>query len=110
SARRDLSDVRDVARAYLALAESGLPGEVYNVGSGQAIAISAVLEQLLALSPAPIQVTVSPDRLRPVDVPLLVADTPRLRRPTGWEPQIPLAPTLADLLASWRERVRPAGA
>jgi GDP-4-dehydro-6-deoxy-D-mannose reductase len=110
SARRDLSDVRDVVRAYLALAESGLLGEVYNVGSGQAIAISAVLEHLLTLSPTPIQVTVSPDRLRSVDVPLLVADTTRLRDATGWEPQIPLEQSLAELLESWRERVGASGA
>ena len=33
-ARRDLTDVRDVVRAYMSLMESGTPGEVYNVASG----------------------------------------------------------------------------
>src|SRR5690606_35431652 len=32
----DLSDVRDVVRAYRLLAERGAPGEAYNVGSGTA--------------------------------------------------------------------------
>lgn len=109
SARRDLSDVRDVARAYVALIERGLPGEVYNVGSGNAVAISELLECLILLSPAPLRPVSSPARLRPVDMPLLVADTQKLRETTGWAPQIPLEQTLADLLASWRERVAAGG-
>src|SRR5207249_425719 len=39
SARRDLSDVRDVARAYLALMETGTPGQPYNIGSSQAVSM-----------------------------------------------------------------------
>jgi GDP-4-dehydro-6-deoxy-D-mannose reductase len=105
SARRDLSDVRDVCRAYVALMEAGSPGEIYNVGAGQAVAISDVLDQLIALTTAPIRAVASPSRLRPVDIPLLVADTGKLRRDTGWQPRIPLSQTLKDLLQSWRERV-----
>ena len=33
-ARIDLTDVRDVVRAYRLLLEKGCPGEIYNVGSG----------------------------------------------------------------------------
>jgi GDP-4-dehydro-6-deoxy-D-mannose reductase len=103
--RRDFADVRDVVRAYIALLASGRPGEVYNVGSGQAVAMSAVLDSLLALSPAPLRAVPSPSRLRPVDMPLLVADTRKLQGATGWSPEILLEQTLGDLLASWRERV-----
>jgi GDP-4-dehydro-6-deoxy-D-mannose reductase len=105
SARRDLSDVRDVCRAYVALMETGRPGEVYNVGAGQPVLMSEVLEQLIALSSTRIRVVPAASRLRPIDVPLLFADTSKLRRDTGWQPQIPLSVTLADLLASWRETV-----
>jgi GDP-4-dehydro-6-deoxy-D-mannose reductase len=107
--RRDLSDVRDVVRTYIALLGSGRAGEVYNVGSGQAVAMSAVLDSLIALSLAPVRVVPSPSRLRPVDVPLLVADTAKLRAATGWSPEISLEQTLGDLLASWRERVAAGG-
>ena len=34
SVRRDFTDVRDVARGYRLLVERGVPGEVYNLGSG----------------------------------------------------------------------------
>jgi GDP-4-dehydro-6-deoxy-D-mannose reductase len=39
--------------------------------------------------------------VRPVDVPVLRGDAARLRARTGWQPTIPLATTLADVLASW---------
>ena len=95
-------DPAAVVRAYVALVERGTPGEVYNVGAGQAVAMSHVLGRLIAFSPAGPHPAPSPARLRPVDVPLLVADTIRLRRATGWEPKIPLEQTLVELLASWR--------
>ena len=46
-----------------------------------------------------------PERLRPVELPVLRGDPARLRAVTGWTPEIPLADTLDELLAWWRERV-----
>ena len=48
---------------------------------------------------------VDPARVRPVDQALLVADPSKLRADTGWEPRIPIAQTLADMLDHWREAV-----
>ena len=45
-----------------------------------------------------------PELLRPVDVPVLRGDHPRLTGATGWEPEIPLDQTLTDLLDDWRTR------
>jgi GDP-4-dehydro-6-deoxy-D-mannose reductase len=103
--RRDLSDVRDVVRAYLLLMERAAPGETYNIGSGHAVPIQEVLDHLLALSPTPLTVVPTPSRRRPVDVPLLAADTTKLLAATGWQPEILLPQTLSDLLESWRARV-----
>ena len=46
-----------------------------------------------------------PELLRPVDVPVLRGDHARLTKATGWEPEIPLAQTLTDLLDDWRTRI-----
>lgn len=103
AAQRDFLAVEDVMRAYVAIAQDGHPGEAYNVGSGQARAIEEMLSRLLALSHAPIRVEPDPALLRPVDVPLLVADTTRLRRDTGWAPGIPLDDALRRTLDYWRD-------
>lgn len=106
SARRDISDVRDVAAAYALLLSHGHAGAAYNVGSGQSHEIGAMLTQLVAMSHVPITVTVDPARLRPVDVPDVVCDNRRLCADTGWQPRIPLATTLRDTLDYWRHAIK----
>jgi GDP-4-dehydro-6-deoxy-D-mannose reductase len=99
--RRDFTDVRDVVAAYRLLIERGAPGEVYNVCSGRDVAMSEVAMELLALAGADLTLVTDPALVRPVDVPVLRGDAGRLLAATGWQPTIPLATTLADVLASW---------
>jgi GDP-4-dehydro-6-deoxy-D-mannose reductase len=99
--RRDFTDVRDVVRAYRLLIESGEPGGVYNVCSGRDVSMAEVAQDLLRLAGAELELVTDPTLVRPVDVPVLRGDASRLHRATGWEPVIPLATTLADVLASW---------
>lgn len=106
SARRDFTDVRDVVRAYHLLVTKGEPGQVYNVGSGESHAIQEVLDILLSLSKVKITVEPDPTRERPSDLLDVVCDANKLRRQTGWQPTIPFAQSLADVLDYWRERVR----
>jgi len=106
SARRDFTDVRDVVRGYRLAVEGGEPGQVYNLGSGQAVSIQQILDGLLRFSRVDIAVEVDPERMRPVDTPEIVCDARRLCQRTGWQPLIPLEQTLSDLLDHWRGRVR----
>jgi GDP-4-dehydro-6-deoxy-D-mannose reductase len=99
---RDYSDVRDVVRAYRLLAERGEPGTVYNVCSGHGVNVAEIARGLLALTERPLELVVDRDLVRATDVPVLVGDPSRLRRATDWAPEIPLAQTLADVLAAAR--------
>jgi GDP-4-dehydro-6-deoxy-D-mannose reductase len=101
-ARRDITDVRDTVRAYVAMAGRGVAGRAYNVCSGRALAISEILDMLRALARVPVAVRVDPARLRPVDVPLLLGDPSRAARELGWRADIPIGRTLSDLLDYWR--------
>jgi len=103
---RDFSDVRDVVRAYRLALTDGEPGQVYNVGSGQAYSVRELLGQLIAFTGRDIEVRVDPERARASEVPRLVADASRFRQRTGWEPRIPLEQSLHDVLDEWRARVR----
>ncbi|HZQ26804.1 MAG TPA: GDP-mannose 4,6-dehydratase [Acidimicrobiales bacterium] len=98
SPRRDLTDVRDVVRAYRLLVERGEPGQVYNVASGQDVAIEDVVRRMLDLAGVDLELEVDPSLLRPVDVPVLRGDATRLRQATGWVPEIALDDTLRDVL------------
>jgi GDP-4-dehydro-6-deoxy-D-mannose reductase len=104
--QRDFTDVRDTVRAYYLALTQGEPGEVYNVGSGKAYSVGAILDRLLAMSSVKISVVADASRLRPSDIPILVCDCSKFRARTGWQPVIPLEKTLADVLDYWRAQVR----
>jgi GDP-4-dehydro-6-deoxy-D-mannose reductase len=101
-ARRDLTDVRDMVRAYTLIAERGRTTRPYNVCSGRAISIRELLDTLLARARVAIAVRVDPQRYRPNDLPLLIGDPARVREEIGWAPEIPLDRTIDDLLDYWR--------
>ena len=101
-----MTDVRDVVRAYRLLIEHGSPGEVYNVCTGEDLAIQALADLLVGLARSPIELVTDPALLRPVDLPVLRGDASKLRAATGWAPRIPIEQTVADLLDDMRERVR----
>jgi GDP-4-dehydro-6-deoxy-D-mannose reductase len=103
--KRDLSDVRDVVRAYVALMAHAAPATPYNVCSGRALAIRTLVEAFLARAKAPIEIAQDPALLRPNDAPLLVGDPARITAQTGWRPEIPLERTVDDLLEFWRNRL-----
>jgi len=100
--RRDITDVRDVVRAYRQLLVQGAAGEVYNVCSGRSVLLAEVARSLLNLAGLELPIEVDPARMRPVDLPELRGDPARLRQATGWQSQIPLDDTLRDVLAYWQ--------
>jgi len=96
-AARDFLDVRDVVRAYAALARDGKPGEIYNVCSGAAVTIRDVLRELVSIAYVPVEIREDPARLRPSDVPIFVGSAQKLHDRTGWKPEIALGRSLRDV-------------
>nr|MDQ2664234.1 GDP-mannose 4,6-dehydratase [Candidatus Eremiobacteraeota bacterium] len=96
-AKREFLDVRDVVEAYIALAEHGESGQVYNVCTGRAVSIREVLGELINISHVAVEVRNDPARMRPSDTPLSVGDNTKLREATGWEPRITLRRSLQDV-------------
>ncbi len=103
-ARRDFTDVRDMVRAYALALEKCEAGEVYNICRGRAWRIREVLDLLLGMTKARIEVRPDRARLRPSDVPVLLGDRSKFTKATGWEPTIPFEQTLRDMLEHWRAR------
>lgn len=104
-AKRDFTDVRDMARAYWLATEHCEPGEAYNICSGVTYPIGEVLDMLLAMSEVKIEVRQDSSRMRPSDVPVLLGDNTKFSKATGWSTIIPFEQTLRDILDYWRERV-----
>ena len=103
-ARRDITDVRDVTRAYCDLVQRGKGHRPYNICSGQAPRIRDLLDILLSLARVRVSVETDSARLRPSDTPVVLGSHARVTRETGWTPRIPIERTLADILDYWRGR------
>jgi GDP-4-dehydro-6-deoxy-D-mannose reductase len=102
--RRDFSDVRDVVRAYAALVDKGRIGEIYNVCSGIGVALSDVIKQFQAVCRRAVSIEVDQVRIRSGESLAVVGDSSKIRKETGWYPQIPMERTLQDLMDYWREK------
>ncbi len=105
-AQRDFCDVRDVSRAYMTLAEKGHPGEAYLICSGQPVTIHYLLQVLLELADATVDIEYDPARMRPADVPILYGSAAKLQKHTGWRPEIHLRESLSEALTDWIRRLQ----
>jgi len=95
---RDFSHVEDVVRAYVALAERGVPGEAYNIASGTGIDMATLARRILALAGVDAKLQTDPALVRPADVPALVGSAAKLRAATGWAPRHSLDSILEELI------------
>ncbi len=103
----DLSDVRDIVRAYRLLANCAETGGIYNVGSGAPQRTGDIFKLMIRLASstrAASELGSGAEKWDPI------ADISRLRALLGWQPQITLEQTVADTLEHWRRRTSEVGA
>ena len=95
---RDFLHVSDVVAAYISLCQRGTPGEAYNVASGAGWSVQQVLDRVLARAGVQATPVEDPALVRPVDVPVLIGDSHKLQRATGWSATRALDDIIDDLL------------
>lgn len=102
TARRDISDVRDIVNGYRLAAAKGKSGDAYILASGKANSIRHYLKLLTKLSTAEIDIVTARELLRPVEVPLLVGSIAKAKKELGYSPKYKIETTLLDTLDFWR--------
>jgi GDP-4-dehydro-6-deoxy-D-mannose reductase len=103
---RDMTDARDSAEIIVTLAETGIPGEAYNIGSGNAISIRSLLEIAISLSKINVDSVEELARHRQYDEKILLADNSKIRNLTNWIPSTNMTETVISILHYWRSRVK----
>ncbi|MBK7920678.1 MAG: hypothetical protein IPJ94_31400 [Chloroflexi bacterium] len=98
--------MRDIARAYIALAERGQPGEGYIICSGQPVSIHYLLNVLIDAAGVSVDIAYDPARMRPSDTPCLYGSYAKIQQDTGWQPEIHLRQALGDALDDWLNRLQ----
>jgi len=103
--KRDFTDVRDIIKGYVLLAEKGKRGETYNLCSGRAYSIKMMLDKLISMSTSKINVEVDPKKLRSGEVNVQIGDNSKIVSEIGWKPEIPINKTLEDILSYHRKEL-----
>lgn len=98
SQTRDYVHVRDVARAFIQAAASGLPA-TYNVGTGRETDVLTLLGHLQAAAGTELEPRFEP--LRPGELRRSALDATTLRTGLGWEPATALERGLAETYRSY---------
>jgi GDP-4-dehydro-6-deoxy-D-mannose reductase len=103
-ARRDMTSVTDVVRAYRLMAERGHDGAVYNVCSDVTLSMRELVDRMIAMSRVPLTVELDTERLRPSDIAVQCGSSARLRADTGWKPVAELDDVIRGVLDEWRAK------
>lgn len=102
---RDFLDVRDVVSAYNRLLENGKSGEIYNVCSGEGIALTSIINELSNISGINISTQTDPKLVRPNDMPRIIGNNLKLKKDTNWQRKYTLQETLIDTFNYWKEQL-----
>lgn len=101
-ARRDFTDVRDIARGYWMLSQiDNKHNFIFNLCSGKIFSIEEIIRMYEGIIGEKFELNVEPKRLRGYDIQLLAGNASAIEHSTGWKAEIPLQQTLTDLLEYW---------
>lgn len=96
--KRDYIDVRDIAKAFRIIAEDKPTYNVYNVGSGSAVANGQLLDLLLKDS----NIKTSPKIIETAESPepqfATQADISRIQNDLGWHPSKPINQVIKEIV------------
>lgn len=91
--RRDFTFITDTVNGFMKIGEAdNIDGQVFNLGTGQEVRVSDLVQKIVAMSGRRVDVQVDPERLRPEksEVQRLVSDNRLALEKLGWYPQISL--------------------
>jgi len=100
--KRDFLDVRDGVAATWAVVTKGKAGEPYNICSGKAPTMKAVLNMIISKGKVKAEIKTDPARLRLTDESVIWGSNAKIFKDTGWKPKIALEETISWVLDYWR--------
>ncbi|MDF1634185.1 NAD-dependent epimerase/dehydratase family protein [Mycoplana sp. MJR14] len=100
----DFVNARDIARANMLAAKSGVTDEIFNVASGTETSLLELAQMLVRIMDSSLEPQFQPAR-KVNAVTRRLADTSKAKRLLGFETEISLEDGLRELVAWWRSEV-----
>jgi GDP-4-dehydro-6-deoxy-D-mannose reductase len=101
---RDYLDTRDLVDAYILLMKKGIPGEVYNICSGEPVQIKDLFTFLIKSAKVPVDYEVIAYDQKG-NIPYQCGNPEKIKRLTGWVTKRKIKETLLEILDYWRRQV-----
>jgi UDP-glucose 4-epimerase len=89
----------DSGAAFLAIAEKGVPGKIYNLGSGDGRPLHEFVEDIIEIVNPGYKPDYGKYPYSPVQPMYLLADITDLKKDTGWEPEISFEDGIKKIIA-----------
>jgi nucleoside-diphosphate-sugar epimerase len=102
--KRDFSFSEDIIEAFLAAAQPGARGGIFNVG-GETASLRKLAQLLVELVRGRFVITEFPPDRKQIDIGDFVADDSAFRVATGWAPRVSLSEGLRCTLAYYRRQL-----
>lgn len=96
--KRDFVDIKDVCRGFLAMAEKGRSGEIYNISSGRSVSIEDVLYMMIKQLNVDVSIVIDPARMKEAEIDDICGDSNKLTYDTDWEPNIPISVSVEQII------------
>jgi nucleoside-diphosphate-sugar epimerase len=97
---RDISDVRDVAAAYILMVEKFTNRSIYNISSGNGIRIKDIVTAMQDISGHQIRIMQKDYLKRENDIGSVIGNSTKIRSLTGWKPAFSFTDTIRDMYFS----------
>jgi GDP-4-dehydro-6-deoxy-D-mannose reductase len=99
--RRAFLHVSDVVRGFYLAALKGKRGEAYNLCATRAYPMSEILRLAIRLSGVKAEIRPVPRLMRPSDERIILGQTTKVRKDTGWKPLLSIEQILKSMLEYW---------
>jgi GDP-4-dehydro-6-deoxy-D-mannose reductase len=104
-ARRDFTDVRDIAKGYWMLSQiDNKHNYIFNLCSGRIFSIEDIILLFEEIVGEKFELNVEPKRLRGYDIQLLAGSPNAMNHGVGWKAEIPFKQTLTELIEYWNQQ------
>lgn len=98
----DYLNCKDAARAFLAVAENGIDGKFYPLGSGKGRKLSEYIKDIQKVTNPTIELGFGKKDYYPHQPMHLVADISELTNDTGWKPEIEFADGIKTIVEAYK--------
>jgi len=103
--KRDFTDVRDIVKAYILVAEKGKTGGIYNVCSGKTILLKDIVKMFIEIAKVKVKIITKKSEYRKFEAKNFLLDCSKIKRTLNWRPDFSIEESILDIYNYYLDQV-----